>query len=348
MKKIYSTLFFSAAALFVFAQNGRTIQTGSPVNVASKKNSTPVAMTPTDTLWGTFPLGSNTSGTATPSLWTTNGGGVGGFVAGNNGYGDLEKAQAFTVTTPYMVEGCIFWFGALRYPSANATSKVVAHLYDMTGTATLSTGSGAGPGAVITATNTDILLSSIDTTIAGAAGFVFVTFTAPYFASGNYAAGIDLTTIAATDSVGLVCTDSGNVVALDKSFDNWSGGGGWHSFLEPNNWGLDVDMAIFPIVDMSTTAAEEFFVNGIKLYQNSPNPFNSSSVITYELENNAKNVTLFIHSQDGKQVQKIALGNSASGQHTVNLSASDFASGTYYFMLQADHNRIAKKMTIAK
>ena len=42
------------------------------------------------------------------------------------------------------------------------------------------------------------------------------------------------------------------------------------------------------------------------------------------------------------------LGKIGCGKHTLNLNAEDFASGTYYVLVQADRNRLAKKMTIEK
>jgi len=245
------------------------------------------------------------------------------------------------------VEGCVFWFGAKIATSGDSASKVVAHVYDMDGTGTLSTGSGPAPLSVIASTNVDIPVWAIDTA-APFYGFVSVIFPTPYPVASDYAVGIDLTTLTAGDTVGLVTTDTAQTVAIDHSFDQWSAGGGWYSFAAGSNWGLDIDMAIFPIVDMGSGINEGNFINGIKLYQNYPNPFNTSSVIAYELESSAKNVTFFINDLSGKQVKKIELGNVSSGKHTLDLSAAEFSSGTYFILMQADHNRLAKKMTIAK
>ncbi len=343
MKKLYLVLSaISVISVSAFAQRASAPKV---VNGGFPTSTNPTIMTPTDTIWGNFPFGSNTTGTATPKLYSSSGG---GFVAGNNSYGDKNKVQAFTVTSAYTVEGAIVWFGAKKITSTSATSKVVLQVYKMDGVGAISTNtvSGTTPKTVVASTNTDILISAIDTTVAGNGGFVFCTFPSSYIASANYAVGIDLTTLAAGDTLGMVTTDTTQSVAKDMSFDKWSDNT-WHSFLEPGNWSLDLDIAIFPIININT-GIQENFINGIKLYENYPNPFSSSTTIAYELESNAKNVTFFIHDLNGKQVKKIELGNVASGKHMLDLSASELSSGTYFVMMQADHNRLAEKMTIAK
>lgn len=344
MKKIYFLALSSLVVAVSFGQS-RTHKPAQPVNNVPSYTWPTVQSVPTDTLWGIFPLGSNVAtGTATPTMYSSTGG---GFVAGNNGYGDIDKAQAFVVANTYTVEGCIFWFGAKIVTSGNPNSKVVARIYDMDGTGTLSTGPGTTPNTVVASTNTDILVSAIDTA-APFFGFVNVTFPTPFPAGADYAVGLDLTTLAPGDSVGLVTSTSPQSGMIDQSFDKWSDNT-WHSFFESGNWSLDIDMAIFPVInDPNSSVSELGFINGIKLYQNYPNPFSTSSVIAYELESSAKNVTFFINDLDGRQVKKIELGNVSNGKHTLDLSAVEFSSGTYFVLVQADQNRIAKKMTIAK
>jgi len=346
MKLFVTITLFSVTAVAGFSQQ-RSQCAGKPVNRVLKiSNNQQIQQTPTDTVWGNFPFGSNISGTAIPTMWM---GSQGDWVAGNNSYEDKAKVQAFTVTKPYAVEGCIFLFGYQHYGSADPNSKVVANLYDMDGTGPLSTGQGPTPNTVISGTSVDIPVSSIDTSSSGAAGFVVVTFPSPFTVSSDYAAGIDLTTLTVGDTVALVCSDTVSPKVLDRSFDKWSDDT-WHSFLETDtpNWGLNTDIAIFPIADMGLGINEDHFINGIKLYQNYPNPFKNSSVLAYELENSATNVTVFINDLTGKLMKKMELGKVRGGSHTLNLGADEFASGTYYILVQADYNRLAKKMTIAK
>ena len=343
MKKIYTLVLSLGVCVVLFAQRtSAPTDFKAPTNSNSKSGNPSVLVTPTDTLWGVFPLGSS-SGTATPSLSGSTGG---GFVSGHNGYGDKQKVQSFLVTSPYVVEGICYWFGAKVYTSSSGTSEVTSHLYNLTGSGTTSAGPvTTAPSTFISGTNNSITIASIDTSSTGNQGFVFVTLPTPYFASSDYGAGIDLTVTAAGDTVGLVHTADGEAGVTDQSWDQFSDNS-WHSWFDAGNWGLNMDMAIFPIVNMSSGIEDGNFINGIKLYQNYPNPTMGSTEVAFELEKNATSVMFVINDLNGKLIKRIDLENMSAGKHVITLDAKEFAAGTYYMMLQADTHRLGKKMNV--
>lgn len=88
--------------------------------------------------------------------------------------------------------------------------------------------------------------------------------------------------------------------------------------------------------------------NGIKLFQNQPNPFNKTSVISYEIENNAT-VALTIFDVTGKKVAEQNEGNQNAGKHSLNFNAEHLSAGVYYYSLTAGEKATSTmKMVVIK
>jgi hypothetical protein len=87
-----------------------------------------------------------------------------------------------------------------------------------------------------------------------------------------------------------------------------------------------------------------------KLYQNSPNPFNPSTSISYELYTASK-VTLKIYSLDGKEIETLVDELQNPGSYKIEFSATknvELSSGIYFYKLQTDHTSDIKKMIFTK
>ncbi|MFH1011716.1 MAG: T9SS type A sorting domain-containing protein [bacterium] len=87
--------------------------------------------------------------------------------------------------------------------------------------------------------------------------------------------------------------------------------------------------------------------NDYTLRQNWPNPFNSSTRISYDLKQ-AGHVSLKVYDLLGQKVATLADGMLPAGSHTVSWNASDFASGVYLYRLQAGGRMQTKKMVLLK
>jgi len=170
-----------------------------------------------------------------------------------------------------------------------------------------------------------------------------VMFPTAVYTTQDFAVGFDMTNVNSADTVGFVSSTDLDGQGLDMSWEKWSDGT-WHSFLEPGNWQLDIDLAIFPLVEMNTGVNETPFIGGVKLGFAGPNPTTENTVLTYGLQNNAKNVTIRIVDAQGRVVETQSLDNQAAGNYTYNVNSSSFAAGTYFVQLQADNSRIAVKM----
>lgn len=83
------------------------------------------------------------------------------------------------------------------------------------------------------------------------------------------------------------------------------------------------------------------------LFQNSPNPFNPSTVIRYEISA-AGFVTLKIYDILGREVSTLINEELQAGSYKVDFNASAFSSGVYLYRLSAGDYSVVKKMVILK
>jgi hypothetical protein len=84
-----------------------------------------------------------------------------------------------------------------------------------------------------------------------------------------------------------------------------------------------------------------------KLYQNHPNPFNPKTIINYELPT-ATIVELSIYNLRGQKVATLVSDKRPAGHHLVEWDASNFASGVYYYKIDAGEFRQVKKMVLLR
>ncbi|MBK7630391.1 MAG: T9SS type A sorting domain-containing protein [Ignavibacteriales bacterium] len=88
-------------------------------------------------------------------------------------------------------------------------------------------------------------------------------------------------------------------------------------------------------------------VNGYALSQNYPNPFNPTTKISFELPLSGY-TTLKVYDMLGNEVATLVQSELASGSHSVNFDAANFASGTYVYQLNINGTRITNKMVLLK
>jgi predicted GH43/DUF377 family glycosyl hydrolase len=86
---------------------------------------------------------------------------------------------------------------------------------------------------------------------------------------------------------------------------------------------------------------------GFSLHQNYPNPFNPTTTINYELQI-TNYIELSIFNLLGQRVITLVSEKQNAGYHQVEWNASGFASGVYYYVLEAGDFRDMKKMILLK
>ena len=81
------------------------------------------------------------------------------------------------------------------------------------------------------------------------------------------------------------------------------------------------------------------------LDQNYPNPFSSTTQISYELASGGE-VSIQVMDLTGRKVMDLNEGRKPAGKHTLTLDATGLEAGMYYFTLQAGNFRETKQMVV--
>ncbi|MCZ2223962.1 MAG: T9SS type A sorting domain-containing protein [Chitinophagales bacterium] len=199
----------------------------------------------------------NTGVTWDPSVYGVSPSGGGGFVMGTNGYGDLEKAAFFNVSSLANNSYISGVFMAIAVANSNnvasLTKTVFVKVYD--GDAT------NGPNNVLGSYSITLgdLKAIVDT-----APIVEIRFTTPIAIpnSKNFFVSLDFSNLTwgptVKDSIAVVSSDDGT--ATVNPYDN---GGAWERWDDGDwydvdgSWGLPVGLYIFPIVSSTTTGCDQ-------------------------------------------------------------------------------------------
>jgi hypothetical protein len=89
-------------------------------------------------------------------------------------------------------------------------------------------------------------------------------------------------------------------------------------------------------------------VGDFALKQNFPNPFNSSTTITYSVPN-SDFITLKIYDLLGREIYSLVNEFQNTGMHSVNFNASELSSGIYFYKLQLENSfSETKKMLLIR
>lgn len=160
----------------------------------------------------------------TPVLYTETGG---GYVAGNNSYGDLAKAEFFQTTSSGTLSGVSIGFAAANASSSNATISVKVW------------SNNAGTPGTVLATKT-VNLNSIVTDVANG-NLTLVTFTNPVNVSSTFFVGIVLNQTSGNEVALYTSTDGDR--ATNTAWEQWSDNS-WNDYV--NAWGLTLSHLIMP------------------------------------------------------------------------------------------------------
>lgn len=94
--------------------------------------------------------------------------------------------------------------------------------------------------------------------------------------------------------------------------------------------------------DEQETSPETF-----ELYQNHPNPFNPSTILSYQVPS-LSHVSLKIYDILGKEVATLVEDNQEMGKYSVQFNAKNLASGMYIYQIKAGDFISSKKLMLMK
>ncbi|MGE5106496.1 MAG: VPS10 domain-containing protein [Sphingobacteriales bacterium] len=111
------------------------------------------------------------------------------------------------------------------------------------------------------------------------------------------------------------------------------------------------DVWMRPLSEMVTVTAVEMLPNDgqpdFSLYQNYPNPLNSTTTISFSLPFKSS-VTLKVFDAFGREVSTILNNKLPGGKYAVQWNAAGLASGTYFYKLQAGNFSKTRKLQLLK
>lgn len=327
MKKIYSLLIFSAAALSAFGQariNGTV--NANPVSNAIIKTGNPAVM-PNDTLWPpSFGMPYQCDTAAVYYNWSPP---ASGFVFGNNSYGEIECAQKYYATGN--VDEVLVW---------------IAYKTGTTGTTTVKInsidGTTKGPSATVLGTSAVVTTGSISTT-----AFTSYTFTPTVAITNAFAATLVFPTTTG-DTVAVVSTKIGCSTPDSLSWANIPPPfAGWYSTPSLISGNPNCDLYIMPVGTLTDlTGVNEYSTVGLSLLGAYPNPANDFTNVRYRLDE-ASAVSVEVFDLTGRVIHHSSEKLSA-GIHDVKISLKNIPAGNYYYTINIGDAQLTSKFVVAK
>lgn len=340
MKK---TLLFGVLTIGAFSVNAQSRTGFVTGNEMLSTRAGSAAREVTDTLPpGNWYYDSNTQLTRWGALCGEQGAEYGcGYIIGTNGYGDKAKAQQFLLleNPSAVVEGLIFWF----YAKNGSTGEVNARIWNINGDGTTSSGpvTGQAPGDVLGTKS--FPLSEVDTTAEN--GFTTVMFDTPILVNDQFAAGFDMTSLGANDSLGLLATSTDITDFPDFSWEQWDNNS-WYSLAGAWGSALNVDLCVFVLVDNSSIGINEAgSMNHMRMSFLNGNISNGTVLMSYDVVE-AGRMNLVVHNSRGQVVTEQAFGTQGVGNYTYTLSTEGWAPGNYYVTLKNNGRPLTKKLVV--
>jgi hypothetical protein len=191
----------------------------------------------------------------------------GGYLSGTNGYGDMEKLQLFFPQAPMSVLGVFCWTGIASNVSEDPNSAVIFRIRSFDSTGFVSS-FPLGPAATLD--SVIVPLNNLQTDGSFPNNLQFIPFTQPVLVTGPYLAGFSLEQIAQTNNVftdtfAVYTTAADSARQIGYSWEKWEGE--YKQIAE--TWGINIDFAIFPVIDTTLNSKRTVSSEPLNLY---PNP----------------------------------------------------------------------------
>lgn len=234
-----------------------------------------------------------------------------GFVTGNNVYGDLEKAQLYYNSNALSIVGCL---AMVRVTSSgnNALVGSSIKIYDVN--------ANGKPGVLLGTSNFIAQHSLVNNT------YNTFTFTPAINVATDFFVSYVLPNNAG-DTTGIYSTysncHSSQILAVEKAVDN-----SWGTIR--GNWnfptGVDIDLALLPLLPSTTTTIDENTVNQLNY------TITATSLIVNTSNSNA-------HISVYDMLGNLVINTTLNTNH-INIAALN--SGMYCVVLQGNNNEVLK------
>lgn len=246
----------------------------------------------------------------------------GGYVSGNNGYGDKEKLQAFIPDTNYSVLGALVWLGAIeRNDTIMPNSKVWLRMRRFDVSPLASIPFVQGPKEVLDSVS--IALDSLRADSSYEMGWNYIPFNTPVFAGQPYGISLSFENLEQGDTVAIQHSTEDSVLGAGNSWEIWNGN--WRRMID--NWGLNIDFAIFPVIDTTLNAMTLLDRIDVDIY---PNPTANVIYIVLPETSIGSEVQIAAYTTDGKLAFKT---NRLIDESSITIDAKSLQSGAYSLVI---------------
>lgn len=135
-------------------------------------------------------------------------------------------------------------------------------------------------------------------------------------------------------------------------FNRWEGTGtGSYSGTNPSpNITVNsviVQKAVFDTINVGISNYSSTVPREYSLYQNYPNPFNPATSIRFDLPKSSF-VSIVVFDNAGREVARLVNSSLNAGSYEYNFDATAFASGMYYYRIQAGEFTSTRRMMLVK
>ena len=257
----------------------------------------------------------------------------GGYAFGNNGYGDKAKAQSYEHGSSFVLREALLLFGGVTFGSEDSSSVVRVNVYDNYGEGVTSFGESdsIAPASVIAFVDLPVyqLFDDGSYTTADFGGQALAIFS-------RFSIGVDFFSLAVGDTVGLMSTEDGDAGGTLNAWEK-TANGTWFTVEESAfSWGLDVDLAIFPVIDVNDPAG----VNEITEVDWSifPNPTSGQLNLKFP---SIDSWNILVHDVAGKLLSSKIVNASSTVMNLDHLR-----NGMYLVTISNEKNAVSKRISV--
>ncbi|MCC7050742.1 MAG: T9SS type A sorting domain-containing protein [Bacteroidia bacterium] len=282
-----------------------------------------------------------------------------GYVSGNNGYGDVAKAEFYSSSTltGRQVTGAVILF--YRNGTKNWGTKAGAN-GSSTGTVTLkmlNKATNGRPGTTVLATQNITLQSIVQTTPVNNVQYIGnpaltyqtpiiyptkVTFANPVTVNGDFFLSVVLPTT--TGDTAVIFQNTVNTTNAAATAWEDQGSGSWYQLDNDTAWGIPVSFAILPTtcpLNTSIASSSTLASQNVSIY---PNP-NTGTFKVLTTFGEQKETKITITDVVGRVIET---RNEKSGNNYIQFDLSKQAGGIYFVTVQSGTDRVTERINILK
>jgi len=158
-----------------------------------------------------------------------------------------------------------------------------------------------------------------------------------WLSSWGVSAGYGTSAQAHVQEVRFMLAEPTGIAIWDLQLGAWQDSDLWCEILALREEGTGID-----------DGADGWIASGLPvLLQNTPNPFNPTTVMSYALPSEC-HVELSVHSVDGRRVATLVDGFQLAGRQSVTWDAEAHASGVYFYRLKVEGETLTGRAVLLK